>query len=120
VRGATVPVEKRAKTLPTKDLANYYDTGYGIFGGKKRFWAKLRFNPDSARYVEEEVWHPEQRASYDRVGHYALEVPYVHSNELIMDVLRHGSDVEVLGPAKLRQEVQSRILRMSKLYDAKH
>ena len=111
-----VVVEKRAKTLSEKDLADYYDTGYGIFGGGERQWAKLRFNPSSARYVEEEVWHPEQRASYNENGYYDLEVPFVHSNELIMDVMRHGADVEVVGPASLRTEMGNRIGLMASTY----
>ena len=114
-----VVVEKRVKTLSEKDLADYYDTGYGIFGGKKRNWAKLRFNRDSARYVEEEVWHPEQRSGQDKNGHYVLEVPYVHSNELIMDVLRHGADVEVIEPASLRSEISKRVESLSDLYHLK-
>ena len=111
-----VLVEKRAKTLSAKDLAAYYDTGYGIFGGKQRKWAKLRFSLESARYVEEEVWHSEQRSGYDADGSYLLEVPYVQPDELIMDLLRHGSDVEVLGPDSLRDEINRRIEAMASLY----
>ena len=115
-----VVLEKRARDLPDKELAAYYDTGYGLFGGQQRQWARLRFNPQSARYVEEEVWHPEQRSSVDDAGHYLLEVPYVHANELVMDVLRHGPEVEVLGPASLRTEVRDRIAAMAELYGHKH
>jgi predicted DNA-binding transcriptional regulator YafY len=111
-----VLLEKRARDLPDKELAAYYDTGYGLFGGEQRKWAKLRFNPDAARYVEEEIWHPEQRSRFDKQGNYLLEVPYVHANELIMDVLRHGADVEVTGPGSLRREVQSRVQAMGELY----
>ena len=113
---ACVMLEKRARDLPDKELAAYYDTGYGLFGGEQRKWAKLQFNPQSARYVEEEVWHAEQRSSTDNKGNYVLEVPYVHANELVMDVLRHGPDVEVLRPAGLRKEVQARVREMSELY----
>jgi len=111
-----VVLEKRAKTLSAKDLAEYYDTGYGIFGGKQRKWAKLQFNSQAARYVEEEVWHPEQRASYDNSGNYVLEVPFVHPKELIMDVLRHGADVEVTGPPSLRKEICECIEQMGARY----
>ena len=111
-----VMLEAAAKHLSKKDLAEYYDTGYGLFGGKKRQWAKLQFNSTAARYVENEVWHPEQRTSTDRAGNYLIEVPYVLSTELIMDVLRHGADVEVLGPASLRAEVKEKVEAMTLLY----
>ncbi len=111
-----VVIEKRAIDVPGEELAAYYDTGYGIFGGQQRRWARLQFNARAARYVEDEVWHPEQRSSSDDQGHYYLEVPYVHANELIMDVLRHGADVEVLGPRSLRGEVASRVEKLASVY----
>ena len=108
--------KQRSKNVPERELTEYYDTGYGIFGGNNRHWAKLRFNTRAARYVEEEIWHPEQRSSVDDEGQYILEVPYVHSNELVLDVLRHGPDVEVLEPGSLRAEVQGRIDEMVRVY----
>lgn len=42
---------------------------------------KDRFTARATRYVEEEVWQPEQRN--DKEGPYLLEVPYVHFNELV-------------------------------------
>ena len=106
----------RAKDVPARELATYYDTGYGIFGGQNRRWARLRFNAHAARYVEEEIWHAQQRSRIEKDGHYILEVPYVHANELVLDILRHGADVEVLGPASLRSEVRQRISKMTELY----
>ncbi len=111
-----VVLEKNAKPVSDKKLAEYYDTGYGIFGGHKRQWAKLKFNKEASRYVEEEVWHREQRSSTDSDGSYLLEVPYVHPNELIMDVLRHGADVEIMEPRSLRLEFKERVRALSLLY----
>lgn len=52
-----------------------------------------------------ETWHPQQKGTFDRDGSYLLELPYHDDRELVMDVLRHGADVEVLGPAELRAAV---------------
>ena len=38
-----------------------------------------------------------------------LEVPYHVDRKLVMDVLRHGTDVEVVGPAESR----ARVLKLS-------
>lgn len=111
-----VVLDKKARHLSGKSLADYYDIGYGIFGGQQRKWARLRFNSSAARYVKDEVWHPEQKSEEDKHGNYLLEVPYVYSNELVMDVLRHGADVVVMGPEDLRKEVCDRVRRMSELY----
>lgn len=111
-----VVLDKKAKAVTEKAMAEYYDTGYGIYGGERRQWAALKFNSHAARYVEDEVWHPEQRSKTDKHGNYILEVPYVHNNELIMDVLRHGPQVEVLRPVSLRKELSERVTEMAALY----
>ena len=45
----------------------------------------------------------------DKDGSYHLQVPYSDERELIMDILKFGPDVEVLGPASLRQAVMERL-----------
>ena len=110
-------LEKKAQPVTEEAMAAYYDTGYGIYGGEQRQWAVLKFNSQATRYVEDEVWHPEQRSKTDKLGNYILEVPYVHSNELIMDVLRQGPQVEVLKPASLRKKLSERVTAMAVLYE---
>ena len=36
-----------------------------------------------------------------------LEIPYADERELVMDILKHGADIEVLAPETLRQRVAS-------------
>ena len=36
--------------------------GYGIFAGKPKAWAQLRFTPKRARWVAGEQWHPQQES----------------------------------------------------------
>ena len=92
----------RAKAVAEKDLKEYFETSYGIFRGKANKVAKLRFTPERARWVAGEVWHPQQKGEFEKDGSYLLEVPYHDDRELVMDVLRHGADVEVVGPKELR------------------
>ena len=80
-------------------------SGYGIFSGERVTWAKLRFTPSRARWVAVEQWHPLQRTRFDADGGFVLELPYSDPRELVMDVLRHGADVEVLAPQDLRCQV---------------
>ena len=72
-------------------------------------WAQLRFKPQHARWVASEQWHPQQKSTLEADGHYLLEVPYAKPTELVMDILRHGAGVEVLGPASLRAIVQKEL-----------
>jgi len=105
-----------ANDVPNKTLDTVLGPGYGIFAGSKLQWAKLRFTPERARWVASEHWHPEQKGSFDADGSYVLEVPYADHRELMMDVLKHGTHCEVLGPEELRRVVAGEIAEMAEKY----
>nr|WP_282446535.1 WYL domain-containing protein [Aromatoleum petrolei] len=90
---------------------------FGIYSGGDRKWAKLRFSALQARWVEAEVWHPEQTASVQEDGSLVLEVPYSDPRELLLDVLKFGPEAEVLEPPELREEVRSRLRRALSQYE---
>ncbi|MDA8383977.1 MAG: WYL domain-containing protein [Betaproteobacteria bacterium] len=81
--------------------------GYGIFSGPAHRWAALRFTPERARWVAQEQWHPSQRGRFSPDGSYLLEIPYADDRELVMDILKHGPEVEVIAPAALRNRVSA-------------
>lgn len=76
--------------------------GYGIFSGAPTATAVLRFSAVRARWVADETWHPAQSSRWLDDGRYELSVPYADPRELVMDVMRHGADCEVVSPAPLR------------------
>jgi predicted DNA-binding transcriptional regulator YafY len=115
IRHAAV-VEKKTREVPAKRLDEVLGAGYGIFAGDKLQWAKLRFTPEAARWVAAEQWHPRQKASTDERGNYVLELPYSNPTELVMDVLRHGANVEVLAPETLRRAVRDEMATALKAY----
>jgi predicted DNA-binding transcriptional regulator YafY len=99
-------LEQAAKEVPERQLDEVLASGYGIFSGSDVRWAALRFTPERARWVAAERWHPQQRARFDADGWYVLELPYSDHRELVMDILKHGAEVEVLAPDALRRTVQ--------------
>lgn len=98
-------VDKVAKEISDSRLDNYLGSGYGIFAGTATQKAILRFTPSRARWVSREQWHPEQVARYEG-NYYILEIPYSDDRELLMDILKHGPEVEVLSPKNLRARVR--------------
>ncbi len=102
--------------VDAQELNRELESGYGIFSGAKTRKAVLRFSPEIARWVSRETWHPDQQSEYDDQGYYVLRVPYSQDTELVMDILKHGSGVEVLQPSELRQRVEQRIEAMQALY----
>lgn len=95
--------------LPEDELNQTLGNGYGIFSGKAVQWATLRFTPERARWVAAEQWHPAQKGEWDSEGHWLLQIPYSDDRELVMDILRHTPEVEVLAPVALRERVLQRM-----------
>jgi predicted DNA-binding transcriptional regulator YafY len=105
-----------ALDIPDEELDRELASGYGIFSGTEIRWAELRFTPERARWVSHEIWHPKQKSRFEPDGSYTLEVPYADDRELIMDILKHGPDVEVLAPESLRSKLQETIRAMAVRY----
>jgi len=98
-------LDARAVDVSEDELDRHFTTSYGIFGGKADKWAVLRFTPGRARWVASEQWHPEQQGRFIASGHYELRIPYNDARELVMDILRHGPEVQVVEPGTLRDAV---------------
>jgi len=100
-------IDTPAKEVSLKTLEDYLHDSYGIVRGGEAQRAKLRYSVERARWIAAEVWHPDQKGSFDAAGHYILELPFRDDRELVLDVLRHGADVEVLSPVALRRKVRA-------------
>jgi hypothetical protein len=87
-------------------LLTSMQSGYGIFGGAVKGWAKLKFTPERVRWVKREEWHPDQKGRDEADGSYVLEIPFSDERELVGDILRFGSDVQVIRPSNLVSEIK--------------
>jgi len=105
-----------AEEVPEQDLKEHFASSYGIFAGRANKRAVLRFSPERARWVADERWHSEQVGQYRTDGAYELTLPYRDERELVMDILRHGAQVEVVSPPALRKAVQAELRRALSRY----
>ncbi len=115
IRDARV-LDQAADDVADADLDRVLRAGYGIFAGEATETAVLRFSGARGRWVADETWHSRQAGRLEPDGSYVLELPYSQSPELVMDILRFGSDVEVLAPAALRAEVAAELSRAALRY----
>ncbi|MDY7030946.1 MAG: WYL domain-containing protein [Thermodesulfobacteriota bacterium] len=72
----------------------------------------LKFSPDIAPWVSEQIWHPDQRRIRCPDGSLCLTFPVAGFKEIKRQVLKYGSQVEVLSPQELRDEVKKEIEKM--------
>lgn len=94
-----------AREFGDKALDRHFASAYGIFAGQPVATAVLRFTTTAARWVADEQWHPRQQGQVLSDGGFELKVPYSQPQELIMDILKYGPEVEVLAPPDLREQV---------------
>ena len=108
---------EEAKEVPAKVLTAHFDSAYGIFSGPAEHTARLKFTPEMSRWIAEERWHPDQKGFYDDEGAWTMELPFSSARELVMDILRYGSEVEVISPDFLRNAVAESARQAAAIYD---
>lgn len=111
--------EEAAHELPLDEINVKLSEGYGVYFGGQTQTARLRFNAAAARWIRHEQWHPQQVTQDMEDGTLEMSLPYSQPTELVMDILRHGENVEVLAPPALRQAVIARIQAMQAVYVTK-
>lgn len=116
LRRATL-LEAKARNVPDKTLNAELGSSYGIFAGRKTQTAVLRFTPARARWVANEQWHPKQETRWLEDGGFELCIPYSDPRELVMDILKYGSDVEVTAPDALRAQIIEQLQKALSQYN---
>jgi predicted DNA-binding transcriptional regulator YafY len=111
-------LDSRANDVDEAQLNAMLGAGYGIFSGDDVTWATLLFTPERARWVATERWHPKQQGQTLDDGSYQLQIPYSDDRELIMDILKYGSDCQVMAPEQLKQRVADEFRRGMQRYQA--
>jgi predicted DNA-binding transcriptional regulator YafY len=111
-------LDASAKDVDEAVLNEQLGSGYGIFSGRKVHWAILCFSPERSRWVSREKWHPDQKGAFLEDGRYELKVPYADDREILMDILRYGSDCEVVAPKELQARVLQQLRETLSLYSS--
>jgi len=113
---AVKQLDDNADIIPTEKLQQYFANSYGIFSGSPQHQAILNFSADRARWVAAENWHPAQQSQWLDDGRYQLTIPFNDHRELLMDILKHGAEVQVVEPAFLVEAVREQIIGMWEIY----
>lgn len=109
-------LDSPAHEFSEAELDTHFASAYGIFAGAPTATALLHFSSSAARWVVDEQWHPLQNGQMLPDGGYELKVPYSRSEELVMDILKYGAEVEVISPPTLREQVATALREAVKKY----
>lgn len=105
-----------AELIDPETLHQHYGASYGIFAGQAQHTAILNFSAYAARWVADEHWHSQQHSQWLDDGSYQLTIPFNRHEELLMDILKWGAEVEVIEPAFLRDLLRERLKAMLAMY----
>ncbi|MDD2463567.1 MAG: WYL domain-containing protein [Desulfobulbus sp.] len=114
-----VPQEGECLEIDEEQLRDFCTGSFGIFAGSPKQEAVLVFTKESARWVAEERWHPNQQNRWLADGTFELRLPYADQRELVMEILRYGPDVRVIAPPELQQAVRERLRSALVQYEEK-
>jgi predicted DNA-binding transcriptional regulator YafY len=110
-------IENESFTIRQKEQWQpFLEDTFGIFQNKRSFNVKLKFSPERSRWIRGEVWHEGQTEELLEDGSLVLNLPASHEAEIMMEILKHGSHVEVLEPEWLRRKVGVEIQLAVKIY----
>lgn len=101
---------------PKQEWQPFLENTFGIFQNKKSFDVKLKFSPERSRWIRGEIWHEGQTEELQEDGSLILTIPVSHEAEIMMEILKHGSHVELLDPVWLRGEVAKELKAASLMY----
>ena len=95
--------------------ARHIRGAFGIVRGRPTRIA-LRFRSQVRRAVKRRRWHATQRIGAEKDGWFAFEMRCAPSFEVKNWVLSWGGNVEVVAPAKLREEIRAEVEAMRLVY----
>jgi len=102
--------------LNITSIKDYTRKNFGIMQGGKTQKVCLQFTPSVAAWIQEQIWHPEQKTTLKRDGSLQLSFPAADFKELVKRILSHGADVKVISPRSLQRAVMDEITRMNSIY----
>ena len=97
-------------------VKDYINKNFGLMTGGESIEVCLKFAPEVSQWVSEQIWFSGQEVSINADGSVCLKFPVADFREVRREILKYGASVEVLSPQELRDEINSEIERMSKIY----
>jgi predicted DNA-binding transcriptional regulator YafY len=108
--------DKITARFSSEQVSEYIRRTFGIFHGKETKEVRLCFSKEVSTWISEQAWHPAQKTFVKKDGRLCLTIPVADFREIKREILKYGSQVEVLSPKSLRTEIKKEIEKMRKNY----
>lgn len=97
-------------------VEKYLADSWGIEKGKPGRMV-IRFSKEEAPWVDNRVWHPSQKKTWEEDGSLILEFTVGSYNEVLRWVLQFGSSAEIIEPESFREMATMEIGKMLENYE---
>jgi predicted DNA-binding transcriptional regulator YafY len=94
----------------------YFFSSFGLYKGEEPVGVKIRFAPETSKWVDDHIWHKDQKTRILEDGSLELSFPVAEFSEIAREIMKHGSGVEVIEPESLRQLIKSEAEKILKIY----
>ncbi|WP_177766374.1 helix-turn-helix transcriptional regulator [Flavobacterium sp. I3-2] len=96
------------------DFDTYYSECIGVTRSEKNRPLKiiLKFNPRNAPYVITKPLHSSQQIIENTENGLIIRIDVIPNFELEREILGFGESIEILGPKRLKQQIQRRVAKM--------
>jgi predicted DNA-binding transcriptional regulator YafY len=98
-----------------QEITTYLEKAWGIWVGEG-VQVKLRFHNRQFDRLRETRWHPTQRMMLDESGYVLWEAYVSEPQEMLPWIRGWGSDVEVIEPLNVRQQIAAEAEATARLY----
>ena len=117
IKTITPCTNKITSRYSSEQVREYIRKTFGIFHGKATNEVCLCFSRDVSTWISEQAWHPAQKTFIKKDGRLCLSIPVSDFREIKHEILKYGSQVEVVSPKSLREEIKEEIKKMKKIYN---
>ncbi len=101
---------------PSFELGQHLANAWSIMAGEETEEVRLLFSQQAAAFIQERTWHTSQHVELQPDGRLLFTVHVSDPREMRPWVRSWGSEVEVLAPASLREDIAAEATRMAQLY----
>lgn len=109
-------MDSKFKSIPY-NVEKEFQHAFGVETYSPAEKVVLQFSNHQGNYIKTFPLHESQQILNENEDLIIVEI-YIHTtNDIIMELLKYGSDVKVLSPISLQNEIKNRIKEMSNLYD---
>ena len=114
------PTEGRFRMPKDFDVDDLFEASYGIYPPEEEppVLVKVRTTPREAAYLQDLPIHPSQLyIGEDNEGRSLFAFRVIPNPDLVMELCKRGSRLEVLSPESLRQHVAEELRNALKMYE---